>query len=524
MSKIYTRLTALDAQWFVWFGMLFILMTSVGIRIHALDQIHFDGLYGQDAYAYYGYGVDIKSALHEVRSPAATYWPLGYPILLALSFLALGTSPDTAQILSIALGALSSLLVFRLMFDYTTKHLQWSLFSAISTGLVAGLIFTLSGQVLQSSVVVMSDVPAVFWALLSLWSLLQYHWQLDISHLAWRWIFLTGVALGMAAITRWIFGLLIVPWELACLLIWRGRLKWRDLLIALIPFSIIIGLQLLHSRQNPTAFYDHQWLQTWDISHANQQDFINADGTFQYEKTQFDYYADMYRNDTYLVYPLVIYLGLGMVGLLSNLRRNIMLIILMSGWVGTTFIFLVGIPYQNIRFALAFFPPLVMVSALGWGYVWQGAKRLPRLKWIVLIVLIISLIKPMHISYQTGFEATETLANRKSKDLKAIEWAKSQISENEPVVYSLNLHLMLVVYAPDFTNRQIFYETPETLANRIDPQQPTYILLNNWSIQNQWEGKSPQIALQWLMDNFDVETIGRSGNYYLWRIQSTPVG
>ncbi len=402
--------------------------------------------------------------------------------------------------------------------------LKWPLATGMMVGLLAGLLLNASGQMLQSSVVLMSDVPAVFWASLSLWGCLRYQWHLADPRVAWRWLILASVALGMAAITRWVYGLLIIPWGLACLVMWTGRIKWRDFMIALIPFTLIVSLQLLHSRQNPTAFYDHQWLQTWDIDHATQQDFVNADGTFHYDKTQVEYYADMARDDHYLVYPLTIYLALGVVGLLNQLRRNSVLLILLSGWYATTFIFLVGIPYQNIRFALTLFPPLVIVSALGWGYLWQMVSRLHHLKWIVLAIMLFSLIKPMQIGYQTGFDATEALATRKSKDLAAIEWAQTQIKEDDAVVYSLNLHLMMEVYAPNFTNRQIFYETPESLAATLDPNQPTYILVNSWSIENQWQGKAPQIALRWIREQFMVTHLGRSGNYHLWRVEPPPVG
>ena len=551
MSRVF--ILPHNQKWLVWLTTIILIIGGVGVRLVIIRHTNFDGLYGQDAFAYYDYGRDVRSALLDLRSPNPTFWPLGYPIILAVGFLLNGISPDTAQFLSVLAGALTGGIVFRLIYDYATRQLAWPFDSALVSGVVGSLLILLSGQMLQSSVVVMSDVPSVFWACFSAWSLLRYSWSGENSRQARRWLILASVALGMATITRWIFGLLIIPWGLAFFSLWPSnvnhsksfgqafpkvwknvsfrknfqrllKLKWRDLGIAILPFILIVGLQLLHSRQNPTAFYDHQWLQTWDIHHATEADFINADGTFHYEQNLLQFYTQPLTNAYYLAPYLAIYLGVGVLGLIANYQRNLVLSIMLSGWLSLTFVFLVGIPYQNIRFSLAFFPPMVIVTALGWGYLWDFSGRVSKVKWLLQALLILSLTPPLQLGYQTGRNATDDLATRKAQDVGAIEWVTTQIDEDDAVVYSLNLHLMMQVYAADFTNRQIYYATPEILTTEFDPSQPTYLFLNNWAIRNQWQGKSPEIAVNWINAHFYMEHLGRYGNYHLWRVHPPPIG
>ncbi len=115
MPKSDARFITIESKWVLWIVTVLLFLGGLGLRWHMLAQIDFDGLYGQDAYAYYGYGTDVKSAILELRAPSATYWPLGYPILLGMAFLIGGISPEHDQILAVSLGALSGVVVFRLV-------------------------------------------------------------------------------------------------------------------------------------------------------------------------------------------------------------------------------------------------------------------------------------------------------------------------------------------------------------------------------------------------------------------------
>ncbi|MCI0711447.1 MAG: phospholipid carrier-dependent glycosyltransferase [Chloroflexi bacterium] len=498
-------------------------MGSAAIRLHILSGIAFDGLYGQDAYAYFQYGQDVYDSLAVLHAPGQMYWPLGFPIVIAVGFLAGDISAESAQVITIVCSALASSFMF-LLVNGLSKQLDWKRLDAAVTGIVAALLLMFSAQFLQSSVVVMSDAPAVMWAILSAWSLVEYVHHLDQST-AYRWLLLTSFALGMAGITRWIYFLLALPWALYVLPDWGWRIRWRDGLIAVFPAGFILLLQLLHSSSTPDAFYTHDWLQDWNIAHAAQRDFVNADGTFHYGNPVSLFYLHTIRDNYYVSEYLLPLFLLGASMLLWRFRHVQGIILLLGGWFAVTYGFLIGIPYENIRFALAFHPVIIIMIALGFGVMWHFLWIRPRLGWLMRIAFLAALFFPLQITYNAGLQRVDEIATAKNKDLAAIEWAKSRILEEHVTVYTLDLWLMMEAYAPQHDIKQIYYETPESLSRTIDPLQPTYLLLNMWAINNQWLGKEPWIAVQWLHEHHHIVRIGQHGNYTLYRINSpTPVG
>src|SRR4051794_1138174 len=68
----------------------------------------FDGLYGQDAYAYFRYA----AGLWRNEPLPIFYWPAGYPLLVAPLLPFAGWSSFAGQLVSILSGAAASALTF----------------------------------------------------------------------------------------------------------------------------------------------------------------------------------------------------------------------------------------------------------------------------------------------------------------------------------------------------------------------------------------------------------------------------
>ena len=505
-------------RWAVWGGVLALVTVGLVARLHIIQQTDFDGLYGQDSYAYYGYGVDVRAALVELRVPGPMFWPLGFPLLLATGFLLGGVTPTNAQLIPVLTGSITGGLIFLLTYDLV-RHLKRPPSTAFITGMFAGLLLLFSGQWLQSSMVVMSDAPALMWVVLSAWAMVRYGDIITTPRIARRWLMLAAISLGLAVITRWVFGLLLIPWGLYCFVVWRGRVRWRDVMLAGLPFALILLLQMAHSHQNPAAFAHHSWLQDWNPANATLHEFTNPDGTFLYHDTVSIFYARTLADDFYLDARLRLIFALGVLLMLWRIRRTLPVVILLGGWGAVAYGFLIGIPYENTRFALAFFPPAVIIIGIGMGGIWYAGGRLPVVGWLLRALLIAGCWTALQTTYQTGLADIERLATVKHKDLAAIEWAAAHIPEGQATVYTLDLQLMMVVYTPALDARQIYYETPQSLAADLDPTQPTYLLLNLWTIENQWVDKAPWIAYHWIKERYPVQHIGRQGNYHLLRIE-----
>ena len=104
------------------------------------------------------------------------FWPNGFSLLAALFMLMVGKTAPAAQFVSLLCGAALAPLVYGLSRELfpTRGH---------TAGILAGLIITVAGQPILSSVVIMADIPALFWAVLAAW-LLVCAWRKP-GHLWW---------------------------------------------------------------------------------------------------------------------------------------------------------------------------------------------------------------------------------------------------------------------------------------------------------------------------------------------------
>ncbi|TME33324.1 MAG: glycosyltransferase family 39 protein, partial [Chloroflexi bacterium] len=162
----------------------------------------FDGLYGQDAYAYFDYGTaSVRASILQLRPLEAFFWPPGYPLLVALVSMATGPLALAGQLVSLLMGALvpvfTALLARELWPDDTVL------------ALLAGALVAVCGQLWQSSVVVMADTTGLALATLSAWALTRYTRKRRL-----RWLLVGSAAVAYAMLARWIYGLVAMPFAL----------------------------------------------------------------------------------------------------------------------------------------------------------------------------------------------------------------------------------------------------------------------------------------------------------------------
>lgn len=88
-----------------WFAPLCLFALALFVRVVPIFQHSFDGLYGQDAYAYFEYARELFAALSQARVPPPFWWSLGYPFLLDAAFLFGGMNAASAQGITMLYGA-----------------------------------------------------------------------------------------------------------------------------------------------------------------------------------------------------------------------------------------------------------------------------------------------------------------------------------------------------------------------------------------------------------------------------------
>src|SRR5947207_14199005 len=85
----------------------------LALLVHAASLVGqgFDGLYGQDPFAYYGYAVGpLRAALLSFQPWPPFFWPPGYPLLITLGTLLFGATPLIGQCISLLAGSLVTVL------------------------------------------------------------------------------------------------------------------------------------------------------------------------------------------------------------------------------------------------------------------------------------------------------------------------------------------------------------------------------------------------------------------------------
>ncbi len=464
------------------------------VRLYA--RADFDGLYGQDAYAYYDFAAGLAGG--EAQSPF--FWPLGYPVILAGAFALVGESPQTAQLISLIMGAALSPLMYMLALEVGLKR---------APAIFAGLLMAISGQAVQSSIVVMADIPALFWALISAVCLTRYTQSPRYRH----WLIFAAVVLALACVTRWLYLALIPAYAVCLLIFWRG-IQWRETVLCIIAAGAILIPQLVYSLTSPYPTLNHAWVQGWSFDNMGAREFVNVDGQFRYEQINAAFYAAPFYDARYLPPYFTPFIILGIFALRRGRPSHALLIGL---WGLVPYIFLAGIPYQNIRFGLILLPAAILLVANGTAAMDQWLRRQPRMARIVVgVIVVYFLMVGLGTGLTEGIDLSGQFIANQTRDKQAVAWAVDQLPD-DATVYTMGLTLPL---RHEYTGevRELYYETPASLNAAWVRGQSDYLLINMWQIENQWAGREPEIAMRWLRERRGLTAIGTHGYYTLFLV------
>ena len=96
----------LRSIWLRHIGLLILPLPTVLLASWVIVAWKFNGLYGQDPFAYYDFGVGpLRHSILDGAPLTAMFWPLGYPILITLMSLVLGPVTGAGQVVSVLAGA-----------------------------------------------------------------------------------------------------------------------------------------------------------------------------------------------------------------------------------------------------------------------------------------------------------------------------------------------------------------------------------------------------------------------------------
>jgi hypothetical protein len=470
----------------------------------------FDGLYGQDAYAYFDYSTtSVRQSLLHLAPLEPFFWPPGYPLLVAITSLVVGPLPLTGQLVSLLMGALVPVLTVLLVRELWPDDMAWAL--------LAGALVAVCGQLWQSSVVVMADTTGLALGTLAALALVHYA---RTRHAGW--LVAASAAIAYATLARWIYGLVAIPFGLYALaVLFEGRRVrrasvWHALLAMSIAALILVPavaqplVGLIRDPGQPAAFAGNFQVYSWSPLNALRHDFFTADGHLAYTQPNGLYYAMAPVNLAYFGPLLAVWI---LPGLWAARRWRVRNSVLIVGWAAIVFAFHAGAPWQNFRFTLAYLPPLAILAAAGvlLAWRWLATSRRP-LRAIVGVCVVAGLV----ISAGAAVRLVERFIDTKDQELTLVRWVQSQ-TPSDAELFSFGPTLAFRHYSsmPTFDLFDVSASDVRTIL--ADPA-PHYVLVDTGSVESQWLNQAPSTNFHLLRDEVGLSELGTAEGYTLYQV------
>ena len=505
-----------------WSRPILLFGVALGVRLAALAFWPFDGLYGQDAYDYHRYAVSLRESLAQGQGVPPFFWPIGYPLHVVVGQLIAGAQPSAGQAISVFAGALVAPLTFALAHE-TVRAIDAR--RAQRAGLMAGLIVAMAGQMLISSLSVMSDATGLAWATASAWLVVRYMRTLRPATLA-----LATLTLAVAVVTRWVFGLLAVPWTIGVLLAWRRdwpSIGWRRAAFLSLASFAIGGLVVATQVLPGNAHTGDLQVVHWDPLNALRSQVANTDGAWTYSMPVGLFYLQPLAAPSYL-FPLFIPFWLA--GLLALARLGAPVRALLIGWPLIVYIFLAGIAWENPRFALALFPPLAVWAGLGFDWLWEQGNRKQDdgeqgnrkgcpygNAWAVALAAAALIGTLVWAGRVVG-----NFVAAKNADLARVAHVSARLPGGS-LLLTFGLTLSLEHYT-DLAVVDLHSESQESLAARLSGCAAVFAYVDVENLDRQWRGRTPEVNFRWLRDAAGLEEVDRFGGYTLYRVKKNDAG
>ena len=481
----------------------------------------FNGLYGQDPFAYYDFGVGPlrRSVLAGAPLPAL-FWPLGYPILITLSSLVLGPVTAAGQVVNLLAAAAAVCLTYLLGRDLL-RQAGADARLARRAGALGALLLGLTGRLVESSVLIMADSVALATALLSAWALVRWSAGAEEKRPHAGWLALSTTALAWSVVTRWGQAVLACAWLVILLPAVRVR-QWRALPWAIIPAAAVLGAQFWlvltvrpEADLGPLPFAGdlalvHGAGSGWSLPHLFQHSFVNADGMQRYLLPNALFYSTgpfLPQYLTPLFFPAVL---VGLVAAAVSYRRSLLLLL---SWPALLLLFDAGLAEQNPRFILAALPPIAILAGLGLAVMWDHLQRRWRPPAIAVLaggLLVVALF---------GLRMMGAVNAERNADLRVSAWAAARLPARATTL-SFGLTLTLQ-HATDLHVLDLSVLTTRDLNRLIAHHRPLYLLLQMGAMKGQFAAQPPGRNYRFLRGHPGLTRLGTLHGYTLSRVGSS---
>lgn len=487
-----------------------------GCALAVLALTRFDGLYGQDSFAYFHYATGpLRQSLAGWQLPPPFFWPPGYPLMVAAMSGVVGVAPIAGQIVSVAAGAAVPVFTILVARELGTderdggpvaRH-RW-----LPVSLLAGLIVAVTGQLLQSSLVVMADTLGLAAATAGAWALARYR-----RTGAARWLLLSALAFAWAILTRWIYGLVAVAAAIWGLTLLRRRSRRIALLhgagaagvgiVALAPTVVPAVLGLMRGGNAP--FAGDLQVYSWSPLNALHASFTTGDGQLVYNLPTGLYYA-LAPGTWWYFSPLLAALIAPGVWAVVRQKRMPALGFLVA-WAAIVLAFHAGAPWQNPRFALAYLPPLAILAAVGYDQLRRASHAQVRRAGAAW------LLGGLALAAAGSAVLTHEFIERKQSDVAIVRWADGLAPANGQLL-AFGLTATFQEYGR-LQTLDLSEVSPERIGALLADGSPTLVLVDVNALEHQWTGRVPWERYHALRAAPGLTPLGTRGGYTLFAVR-----
>ena len=516
-----------------------------------LVRFPFDGLYGQDSYAYYYQARELWSGIWGTPSPTWPFaseglyhWPVGYHLLIMAGFFLTGEDPTGGRLLTLALAALQPVFVALL------ARLAWrgsTPLQSYAAGVAAGLVMLTAGVYTRAGLTLMADIPTIFWATASMCCLLQAWPPGSEGHArqggrtAWAVAF--GAALGLAILTRYISALFLAPVTLYLLIwYWKRRAavqpESRRRRIYLLPVVALAAClcsllpQVVYSISRGVSTVDTSGAIVWRLDNFLRTTMSGPDGTATYTQpmAQFYFVDPLIAVSAGFLSPLYLpALALGLATLLRGRQWGV-ISLLLAWWLVPAAFFSGGL-YQAHRFIVMYLPPIALLVGVGAATALGAVTTVIREKGrtglrmgvaIVALVLLAGVATGVVQSSRAAYRQVTELANIKSSELAVVAAARQAASEprsiqGKPRAVVFGISAALYHYT-GWQILDIYNHDESEMARFLTGDGPMLAVVPERSMTTQWAATPSGERWAWLQANYALQERGSVGDYKIYRV------
>jgi hypothetical protein len=495
---------------------------SASLFAYLLARFPYNGLYGQDAYAYYYQAEALWRELAGQPQPSyalfsanGLFWPVGYHLHLLPSFL-LGW-PEAGRLLTLALAALTP------------------------------AVYHISPANRYSTAGAVPRMVAVFWGTLGVYFSLRA-WppggEPGAGHSNRSWALAAGAALGIAVLVRYSSALLAPAlvfyiatrgymhrkqppsqqaeqpraW-------WQSRLAWATLglAVALLPQVVY----MLTHEPGPA-------LRAWSLNNVFSSTVTGPDGTSTFSTPM-------------IVFYLLTTLGNAGGGFFSSfclpaLVAGVWIVVRQTDRSATILLFLwwlisvlaySGTQYQTHRFALAFMPILAILIGVGTAGAFQQIQTVAReikdrpsrereARAIVATLLLVGVAVGISQGWRSAEQWTATHSELNAQEQQVVALVRKAATlagqEGTPRAVSFGFSAPLYHYTR-WPILDFFTHDEADIQSFLAAPGPHVLVLPEESMSTQWAGTPSGARWQWIKSTYRLARQGQAGVFTVYVIE-----